>query len=108
MVFLNDISQDYKNAILSKSDIFVMPSIKYKKSVEDLLFHLLRLLNLVYHQLEVKMVELLMQLHMKKPVTYVMEIALDEIYSSIQRALENNLYKHLGAKAKIAARIRME
>jgi len=33
-LFLKDISQDLKNALLSKSNIFVMPSIVHKKSVE--------------------------------------------------------------------------
>ena len=33
-MFLKDISQDLKNALLSKSNIFVMPSIVHKKSVE--------------------------------------------------------------------------
>jgi len=32
--FLRDISQDLKNALVAKSNIFVMPSIIYKKSVE--------------------------------------------------------------------------
>ena len=32
--FLKNIPQDLKNALLHKSDIFVMPSIVYKKSVE--------------------------------------------------------------------------
>jgi len=33
-LFLKDISQDMKNALVSKSNLFVMPSIIYKKSVE--------------------------------------------------------------------------
>jgi len=33
-LFLKDISQDMKNALISKSNLFVMPSIIYKKSVE--------------------------------------------------------------------------
>ena len=33
-LFLKDISQDTKNALISKSNLFVMPSIIYKKSVE--------------------------------------------------------------------------
>ena len=36
VIFLNNINQDLKNALLSKSDIFVMPSIIHKKSVEGL------------------------------------------------------------------------
>ncbi len=34
VIFLKDIPSDLKNALISKSDIFVMPSIIYKKSVE--------------------------------------------------------------------------
>ena len=34
VLFLNNIGQDLKNALLSKSNIFIMPSIVYKKSVE--------------------------------------------------------------------------
>ena len=34
VLLLKDISQDLKNALLSKSNIFVMPSIVHKKSVE--------------------------------------------------------------------------
>ena len=34
VVFLKEISQDLKNALISKSDFFVMPSIIHKKSVE--------------------------------------------------------------------------
>jgi len=33
-LFLKDISQDMKNALVSKSNLFVMPTIIYKKSVE--------------------------------------------------------------------------
>ena len=34
VIFIKDISNNMKNALVSKSDIFVMPSIVYKKSVE--------------------------------------------------------------------------
>ena len=34
VIFIKDISNNIKNALVSKSDIFVMPSIVYKKSVE--------------------------------------------------------------------------
>ena len=34
MVFLNDISNELKNALIAKSDIFIMPSIIHKTSVE--------------------------------------------------------------------------
>ena len=34
VLFLRNISQDLKNALVAKSNIFVMPSIVYKKSVE--------------------------------------------------------------------------
>ncbi len=34
VLFFSNISQDFKNALISKSNIFVMPSITYKKSVE--------------------------------------------------------------------------
>ena len=34
IIFLNNISQEFKNAIVSNSNIFVMPSIIHKKSVE--------------------------------------------------------------------------
>ena len=34
VLFLKDISQNLKNALIAKSDLFVMPSIIYKKSVE--------------------------------------------------------------------------
>ena len=34
VIFLKDIPSDLKNALLAKSNIFVMPSIIYKKSVE--------------------------------------------------------------------------
>ena len=34
ILFLNNISQDLKNALVSKSNLFVMPTITYKKSVE--------------------------------------------------------------------------
>ena len=32
--FLKDISNDFKNALIAKSNVFIMPSITYKKSVE--------------------------------------------------------------------------
>mgnify|MGYP006226199759 FL=1 len=32
--FLKDIPSDFKNALISKSNVFIMPSIIYKKSVE--------------------------------------------------------------------------
>ena len=34
VLFLRDVSQDLKNALVAKSNLFVMPSIIYKKSVE--------------------------------------------------------------------------
>ena len=34
VLFFKNISQDLKNALVAKSNIFVMPSIIYKKSVE--------------------------------------------------------------------------
>ena len=34
VLFLNNINQDLKNALVSKSNIFVMPSVINKKSVE--------------------------------------------------------------------------
>ena len=34
VLFLKNISKEFKNALLDKSDLFVMPSIVYKKSVE--------------------------------------------------------------------------
>ena len=34
VMFFKDISEDLKNALIAKSNIFVMPSIIHKKSVE--------------------------------------------------------------------------
>ena len=104
VVFLNDISQDYKNAILSKSDIFVMPSIKYKKSVEGFGISFVEAAQFGLPSIGGKDGGASDAITHEETGYICDGNSLDEIYSSIQRALENNLYKHLGAKAKIAAK----
>ena len=60
VIFLKKISNNMKNALVVKSNIFVMPSIVHKKSVEGFGIAYMKLLNMVTFNSEVWMGERLM------------------------------------------------
>ena len=67
VMFFKDISNDLKNALIAKSNVFVMPSIIYINLLRDLELFMLKL-TIRNSSLVEKMVELQTQLIMKKLV----------------------------------------
>ena len=99
-VFLKDISQSLKNALIAKSDLFVMPSIIYKKSVEG--FGIAYVESAQYGIPSIGGKDGGASDAIKDKETGIICDGndLDEIYSSINLVLKNNSYKELGKKAK--------
>ena len=64
VMFFKNISSNLKNALIAKSNIFIMPSIIHKKSVEGFGIAYVKRDNMASLLLVVKMVVLLMQLIM--------------------------------------------
>ena len=100
VLFFKNISQELKNALLAKSNVFVMPSIIYKKSVEGFG---IAYIEAAQHGLpsvggkdggEADAI--------KNNETGIICDGnnLDEIYSSIDLVLKNNSYEEMGKKAK--------
>ena len=98
--FFKDISQDLKNALIAKSDLFVMPSIIYKKSVEG--FGIAYVEAAQYGSPSIGGKDGGASDAIKDKETGIICDGnnLDEIYSSIDLVLKNNSYKELGNKAK--------
>jgi phosphatidylinositol alpha-1,6-mannosyltransferase len=100
VMFFKDISNELKNSLLAKSNIFVMPSIIYKKSVEGF--------GIAYVEAAQYGVPSLggtdggapdaIEHHKTGLICDGNE--LDEIYSSINSMLENNKYLEYGKAAK--------
>ena len=68
VMFFKDISNELKNALVAKSNIFVMPSLFIKNLLKDLVLLMLKLLNMDCPLLEEKMEVQQMQSNMKKQV----------------------------------------
>ena len=68
VMFFKDISNELKNALVAKSNIFVMPSLFIKNLLKDLGLLMLKLLNMDCPLLEEKMGVQQMQSNMKKQV----------------------------------------
>ena len=98
--FLKNISQDLKNALVAKSNIFVMPSIVYKKSVEGFGIAYVEAAQYGVPSIGGKDGGASDAIKDKETGIICDGNNLDEIYSSIDLVLKNNSYKELGKKAK--------
>ena len=100
VMFFKDISTELKNSLLSKSNIFIMPSIIHKKSVEGF--------GIAYIEAAQYGVPSIGGIDGGAPDAINHEKTglicdgniLDEVYSSINSMLENNKYLEYGKNAK--------
>ena len=100
VLFLKDISQSFKNALIAKSNLFVMPSIIYKKSVEGFGIAYVEAAQYGVPSIGGKAGGASDAIKDKETGIICDGNNLDEIYSSIDLVLKNNSYKELGEKAK--------
>ena len=100
VLFLKDISQNLKNALITKSNLFVMPSIIYKKSVEGFGIAYVEAAQYGVPSIGGKDGGASDAIKDKETGIICDGNNLDEIYSSIDLVLKNNSYKELGKKAK--------
>ena len=100
VLFFKDISQDLKNALIAKSNLFVMPSIIYKKSVEGFGIAYVEAAQYGVPSIGGKDGGASDAIKDKETGIICDGNKLDEIYSSIDLVLKNNSYKELGEKAK--------
>ena len=100
VMFFKDISNDLKNSLLAKSNIFVMPSIIYKKSVEG--FGISYIEAAQYGVPSIGGIDGGASDAIKHENTGLIcdGNILDEIYSSISLLLVNNKYLEYGKAAK--------
>jgi len=100
ILFLKNISQDLKNAIIAKSNLFVMPSIIHKKSVEG--FGIAYVEAAQYGIPSIGGKDGGASDAIKNNETGIICDGnnLEDIYSSIDLILKNNSYIELGKKAK--------
>ncbi len=100
VLFLKNISQDLKNSLVSKSNIFVMPSIIHKNSVEG--FGIAYVEAAQYGVPSIGGKDGGASDAIKNNETGIICDGnnLEEIYSSIDLILKNNSYLELGKKAK--------
>ena len=100
VMFFKDISNDLKNSLLSKSNIFIMPSIIFKKSVEG--FGIAYIEAAQYGVPSLGGIDggAADAIDHEKTGLICDGNNLDEIYSSINLMLENNKYLEYGKNAK--------
>ena len=100
VLFLKNISQELKNALLAKSNLFVMPSVIYKKSVEG--FGIAYIEAAQYGLPSIGGKDGGEADAIKNNETGIIcdGNSLDEIYSSIDLILKNNSYKSFINKTK--------
>ena len=99
-LFLKDISQDLKNALVAKSNLFVMPSIIHKKSVEGFGIAYVEAAQHGIPSIGGKDGGASDAIKDKETGIICDGNNLDEIYSSIDSVLKNNSYEEMGKKAK--------
>jgi phosphatidylinositol alpha-1,6-mannosyltransferase len=99
-LFLKDISQDMKNALVSKSNLFVMPSIIYKKSVEGFGISFVEAAQYGIPSIGGKDGGASDAIVDGKSGKICDGNNLDEIYSNINELLTNNSYLEFGKYAK--------
>jgi len=100
VLFFKDISSELKNALISKSNLFVMPSIIHKKSVEGFGIAYVEAAQYGVPSIGGKDGGASDAIKDKETGIICDGNNLDEIYSSIDLVLKNNSYKDLGKKAK--------
>ena len=100
VLFLKNISQDLKNALVAKSNLFVMPSIVHKKSVEGFGISYIEAAQYGIPSIGGKDGGAPDAIKNKETGIICDGNNLEEIYSSIDSMLKNNLYKEYGKKAK--------
>ena len=101
VLFLKDVSQSLKNALVAKSNLFVMPSIIYKKSVEGFGIAYVEAAQYGIPSIGGKDGGASDAIKDKETGIICDGNNLDEIYSSINDLLNNNKYLEYGKNAKI-------
>ena len=100
VIFFKDISNELKNSLLAKSNVFVMPSVVHKKSVEGFGIAYVEAAQYGIPSIGGKDGGASDAIKDKETGIICDGNNLEEIYSSIDLVLKNNLYKELGEKAK--------
>ncbi len=100
VMFFKNISDELKNSLVSKSNIFVMPSIIYKKSVEGFGIAYVEAAQYGVPSLGGKDGGAPDAIEHQKTGLICNGNELDEVYSSINSMLENNKYLEYGKAAK--------
>ena len=99
-MFFKDISNDLKNALVAKSDIFVMPSIIHKTSVEGFGIAYVEAAQYSIPSLGGKDGGASDAINHNQTGLICDGNNLEEIYSSLNSMIENKRYLELGKKAK--------
>jgi phosphatidylinositol alpha-1,6-mannosyltransferase len=99
-MFFKDISSDLKNSLLAKSDIFVMPSIIHKTSVEGFGIAYVEAAQYSIPSLGGKDGGASDAIEHDKTGLICDGNNLDDIYSSLDTMIENKKYLELGKNAK--------
>ena len=100
VLFLKNIEQDLKNALVAQSNVFVMPSIIYKKSVEGFGISYVEAAQYGTPSIGGKDGGASDAIKDKETGIICDGNNLEEIYSSIDLILKNNSYLEFGKKAK--------
>jgi len=100
VMFFKDISNDLKNALIAKSNIFVMPSIIHKKSVEGFGIAYVEAAQYGIPSIGGKDGGAADAIKNNETGIICDGNNLEEIYSSIDLILKNNSYLEMGKKAK--------
>ena len=100
VIFLKNISQDLKNALVSKSNLFVMPSIIHKTSVEGFGIAYVEAAQYGIPSIGGKDGGASDAIKNNETGMICDGNNLEEIYSSIDLILKNNSYLEMGKKAK--------
>ena len=103
VIFLKDVPSDLKNALVAKSDIFVMPSIIYKKSVEGFGIAYVEAAQYGVPSVGGKDGGASDAIIHEKTGLICDGNKLEDIYSSIDNLFKNNKYLEYGKEAKINA-----
>ena len=101
VMFFKDISENLKNALISKSNIFVMPSIQYKASVEGFGIAYIEAAQFSVPSLGGKDGGAADAIQHDKTGLICDGDNLDEIYSSLNSMLENKKFIEFGKNAKL-------
>ena len=100
VMFFKDISNELKNALVAKSDIFIMPSVVHKKSIEGFGIAYVEAAQYGLPSLGGKDGGAADAIEHEKTGLICDGNELDEVYSSINLMLENNKFHEYGKAAK--------